>query len=407
MSLVAEPLEVADFDLRAPPWGFVEDPYPWYAALRELGPAHRLPDGAVFVTGYAELAAVYKDISTFSSDKRAEFGPRFGPGRLLRHHTTSLVFSDDPFHARVRRLIQSALSPRATAAREPDIVRLVGRLLDRMADCGETDLIADFAAAIPVEVIGDLLQVPHDEREPLRGWSLDILGALEPAPDAAVLARGEAALEAFHAYLEALVADRQRRPGDPEQDLLTRLIEGEADGARLGAEELKENVIFLLNAGHETTTNLIGNLLEALDRFPDARRRVLQEPELVEGAVEEALRFESPNQLGARITTRSVTLGGTKLPAGCRVVLGIGAANRDPAAFPAPDVFDVARAPNRHLAFGLGPHVCAGMTLARLEARVALTGFLARFPAYAVGPGAERGGRIRFRGFRALPVSLA
>jgi cytochrome P450 len=292
------------------------------------------------------------------------------------------------------------------AHREADLTALVGRLIDAMAREGRAELIADFAGAIPVEVIGDLLQIPRDERGPLRGWSLAILGALEPAPSPAVLAQGEAALAGFHGYLEALVAERRASPRDVDRDMLSRLILGEVDGQRLTPDELIENCVFLLNAGHETTTNLIGNMLEALWRFPDQRARLRNDPALIRGAVEEGLRFESSNQLGNRLATAEARIGGRAIAAGTQVTLCIGAANRDPQVFEDPDHFDIGREPNRHLAFGGGPHQCAGMNLARMEARIAVAAFVARFPDYEISPGAERSARARFRGFRRLPAEL-
>ena len=398
---------VQAFDLRSLPQSFYDDPYPTYAALRRLSPVHRLPDGGVFLTAWADLDRIYRDPETFSSDKTREFRPKFGDTPLYAHHTTSLVFNDPPLHTRVRRLIAGALTPRAIAAMEPDLIRLVDALLDAMTDRGEADLIEDFAALIPVEVIGNLLGVPRDERGPLRGWSLAILGALEPTLSEEQLARGNRAVTEFLEYLRVLVADRRRHPGDPATDILTRLIVGEADGERLSEHELLHNCIFLLNAGHETTTNLIGNGLELLMRFPAERARLLDDPGLVPSAVEEMLRYESSNQFGNRRATRDTEIRGVAIPAGTYLTLCIGAANRDPDQFPDPDRFDVARRPNRHLAFGAGPHICAGLALARLEGRIAIARFLARFPAYQPAGAAGRGGRARFRGFLSLPVRLA
>ena len=410
-------IELADhFDLRRLSDAFYDDPFPTYRALREHAPIKRMPDGSVFLTRYDDIVAVYKDPVTFSSDKHEEFGPKYGrDSALFEHHTTSLVFNDPPLHTRVRRLIGGALTPRHIAAMENGLVALVDSLLDAMqasAERGEpVDLIEAFAAAIPVEVIGNLLGVPHAERGPLRDWSLAILGALEPALTEAMHDRGNAAVCDMLAYLEGLVARRAQAPGNPETDVLTRLVQGEviaAGGAtaQLLAKELLHNCIFLLNAGHETTTNLIGNGLKSLLDAPDQKRLLLARPELINSAVEEFVRIESSNQLGNRITTVATEVGGVALAPRTQVTLCIGAANRDPVQFANPDALEIARSPNRHVAFGSGTHQCVGMGLGRLEARVAIGRFLARFPNYRLAGAAVRSKRVRFRGHLALPATL-
>ena len=393
------------FDLEKLTPEFYLNPYPTYRALREIEPIKRMPNGCYFLTRYDDLVTAYKNTKAFSSDKKQEFAPKYGASLLYEHHTTSLVFNDPPIHTRVRRLIIGALSqsPRAIAEMEGDLVRLVDGLLDTIAAKGQFELIGDFAAAIPVEVIGNLLDVPHEEREPLRDWSLAILGALEPVIGAEAFARGNKAVEDFLAYLERLVERRRARPGDPSRDVLTRLIQGEENGERLSAKELLHNCIFLLNAGHETTTNLIGNGLVALTQHAAEKQRLVEHPQMIKTAVEEILRYESSNQLGNRMTVEPVVLGGLTLPPGTPVTLCIGAANRDPAQFPDPERLDVARAPNRHLAFATGAHQCAGMALARLEGAIAISRFVARFPNYALAGEPIRGGRVRFRGFLSVP----
>src|ERR1700742_5064586 len=393
----------ARFDLEKLTPEFYANPYPTYRALREHEPVKRLPNGSYFLTRYDDLVTAYKNTKAFSSDKKKEFYPKYGNSLLYEHHTTSLVFNDPPAHTRVRRLIMGALSPRAIAEMEGDLIRLVDGLLDAIEAKGRFELIGDFAAAIPVEVIGNLLDVPHDEREPLRDWSLAILGALEPVIGEAAFARGNTAVQDFLAYLETLVERRRQTPGNPDRDVLTRLIQGEADGEKLTAKELLHNCIFLLNAGHETTTNLIGNGLVTLSQNPDQKDRLIAQPDLIKTAIEEMLRYESSNQLGNRMTVEPVELSGLSLPAGTPITLCIGAANRDPAQFPEPERFDVGRTPNRHLAFATGAHQCAGMALARLEGAIAISRYLARFPRYALDGEPVRGGRVRFRGFLSVP----
>ena len=397
----------ARFDIEKLTAEFYADPYPVYRALREHEPVKRMPNGSWFLTRYDDLVGAYKNTRQFSSDKKKEFAPKYGASLLYEHHTTSLVFNDPPAHTRVRRLIMGALSPRAIAEMEPYLLALVDRLLDGLAAKQNVDLIDDFAAAIPIEVIGNLLDVPRDQREPLRDWSLAILGALEPVISAEAFARGNAAVKDFLGYLEILVARRRAKPGNPDRDVLTRLIQGEDNGERLTEKELLHNCIFLLNAGHETTTNLIGNGLVALSRHPAQKTRLIQHPDLIKTAVEEILRYESSNQLGNRMTTEQVELGGVTLAPGTSITLCIGAANRDPAQFTDPETFDVGRTPNRHLAFATGAHQCAGMALARLEGAIAISRFLARFPGYVLNGEPVRGGRARFRGFLKVPCSVA
>src|SRR4051812_18962849 len=321
------------FDLKSLPADFIDNPFPYYAALREHEPVHRMPDGAYLITRWRDCDAVYRGARLFSSDKKVEFQPKYGHAPLYQHHTTSLVFNDPPLHTHVRRAIQMALSNRVIAEMEAGLLALVDRLLDAIEQKGRADLIEEFAAAIPVEIIGNLLGVPRADRGPLRGWSLAILGALEPVLTKEQLARGNNSVREFSDYLKGLIEERRRKPGDAEKDLLTRLIAGEHEGRKLSETELTQNCIFILNAGHETTTNLIGNALEIFIRFPAERQRLIDKPELMKSAVEEVLRFESSNQLGNRITTEDTVLGGVLMPTGTLITIGIGAANRDPDIF--------------------------------------------------------------------------
>ncbi len=398
--------DINGFDLRNLPADFYENPFPYYAALQAGSPIKRMPDGSILVTRYRDVEFVYKNPRIFSSDKKREFGEKFGLTPLFAHHTTSLVFNDPPLHTRIRRLINGALTPRAVAQIQPDLENWVDRLIEDMAARKSADLIEDFAAAIPVEVIGNLLGVPRHERAPLRDWSLAILGALEPRLTADAARRGNDAVREFEAYLEGLIDQRCAPGADGQSDLISLLLHGEYAGQRLSGPELVHNCIFLLNAGHETTTNLIGNGLVALAEHPAQRERLIAEPDLIKSAIEEFLRFESPNQLGNRITAVPVAIGGVALPAGTQITVCIGAANRDPEQFLEPDTLDVGRSPNRHLAFASGIHQCAGVGVARLEAATAIGRFLARFPSYSLASAPTRGGRARFRGFLRVPCRL-
>ena len=420
----------ATLDLRQLSADFLANPYPVYARLRETEPFKRMPDGSYFLTRHADLVAVYRDAKLFSSDKQVEFGPKYnhppfnqppycttgGVAPLFEHHTHSLVFNDPPLHTRVRRIIMGALTRRAIEAMEPGLIALVDALLDAIEAKGGGDLIEDFASAIPVEIIGNLLGVPHADREPLRGWSLAILGALEPSLTPEQEALGNQSVIDFLAYLRGLVAERRQNPGNPEQDVLTRLIQGEENGETLSEVELLQNCVFLLNAGHETTTNLIGNALICLQEWPEQRAGLMADlaaasdedarQDVLGLAVDEFLRFESSNQLGNRRATAACTVGGVDLPEGALVTLCIGAANRDPAQYPEPEVLNLRRQGNKHLAFGFGPHQCAGLSLARLEGRIAIGRFLQRFPDYRLTTPPVRGMRARFRGFLNAPFAI-
>jgi cytochrome P450 len=392
------------FNLANPPADFTQNPFPHYDDLLENSPVTPQPDGSYLITKHADLNAIYRDTTLYISDKKQAFAPKFGPGTpLYEHHTTSLVFNDPPLHTRVRRIMTGALTPAALARMEPGLIATVDELLDNMPQ--DADLIEDFASTIPIQIIGNLLDIPLAERTPLRDWSLAILGALEPTLTEDQLQRGHDAVRDFKAYLQDLIARRRAAPGDPETDVLTRLINGDTTG-QLTEIELIQNCIFILNAGHETTTNLIGNGLALLHDHPDQRALLQDDPSHINSAVEEVLRLRSPNQFGNRETTAEVTIGGHAIPAGTNLHLCIGAANRDPEVFDKPTEFDITRRPNRHLAFAGGPHVCVGLTLARMEGRIALERFLRRYPDYEITKGRVQGARIRFHGLTHLPTRL-
>ena len=402
----------ATFDLKRLDPAFLDDPYPVYRALREHDPVHRMPDGSYFLTRYDDLVEVYGDAKTWSSDKRSDFKPNFGDSLLYEHHTTSLVFNDPPIHTRVRKLLAPTFSPRALKALQPRIEALVGRLLDLAVARGTIDMIDDFAAAIPVQLIGDLLGIPDNERDPLRNWSLAILGGLEPVLSKEQFDSGVRSIAEFKSYLRDLIGRRQREGAHDGREILSTLVGASELAGHIGAGdclselELLHNCIFLLNAGHETTTNLIGNSIHLLIEHPDVWRELVAHPGLIPSAVEEFLRMESSNQLGNRRATRDVVVGGKTLPAQTYVHLCIGAANRDSAQFLDPDRIDVRRHPNRHLAFGGGIHTCAGNSLARMEGQIALQRLVERFATIERVGEFVRSGRARFRGFRHYRVAL-
>jgi cytochrome P450 len=395
------------FELGAVDDGFFHDPYPVYRAVRDLAGPCRQPDGSVFVGRYDDVAEILGNHADYSSDKTIDFKPRFGDGSLYEHHTTSLVFNDPPHHTRVRRLLTPFFTPRTLRALEPNVAAMVDELVAATAEKETIDLVADFAIAIPLTLIGDMLGIPRGEREPLRAWATIILGALEPALTAEQLDQGNRAVEDFKAYLKDLIAwKRGRLEERDDTDILSALLADHDTADGLTELELMHNCIFLLNAGHDTTAMMISNGFDLLFRFPDQMARLRADPSLMKTALEEILRYESPLQVGNRRTNSEVTVHGETLAPGTFIHVGIGSANHDERQFPQPDAFDIARRPNRHLAFGNGIHTCAGNSLARMEASLAVSKLLDRFATIEPAGPTVRPPRARFRVVSELPTRL-
>ena len=316
----------------------------------------------------------------------------------------NLLMLDGEEHRRVRGLVSKAFTPRRVEALRPRVEAIVDELLDAAAAKGEMELVHDLAHPLPVVVIAELLGVPLEDRERFRGWSNDVVQILDLLSGREGLNPAWRGAEGLAGYFRGLLAERRRAPKD---DLLSAILATEEDGRALGEADVLALCALLLAAGHETTTNLIGNAVLALLRNPHERKRLQEDPSLMPSAVEEFLRFDSPVQVTDRVITEDLDFRGHRFRRGQLTVCLIGAANHDPARFPDPDRLDLARGDRGHLAFGLGPHVCLGAPLARLEAEVALAGLLRRFPSFA-GPTEPPGRRasVVLRGPTALPLSL-
>lgn len=399
-------LDITDFDLNEIDQSFINDPHPTLHALRNSSPVHHNADGSIFLTRYEDCQKVYQSRDMLS-DKTEAFGEKFGQCPLQEHHTTSLIFNDPPYHTVVRKLITGAFTPRKLAEFEPLIGQIVDRLLDRVQDMGEFDLIDDFAKVLPTEIISFMLGIPQQYRAQLRGYSIAILGALDPVVPQDRLQAGNAAVQEFSGILDDLINHRRTHPdGAAQGEVLDSLIFGEHDGRRLTQQELIQNCIFLLNAGHETTTSMVGNSIGLLLDNPAQHRLLRGNPGHINTAIEECLRMESPLQIGNRLADKDIALQDQIIPKGTYIHTSIGAANRDPEAFPDPDHFDITRRPNRHIAFITGIHVCLGATLARLEGRIAVGRFVQRFPKLAAAGARQRLPLARFRGYAAMPVRV-
>ena len=399
--------DAATFVLAQADAAFANNPYPTYQMLRDTAPLCRQPDGSVFLSRYDDVRGVITDAERFSSDKRVDFLPKFGPSPLYEHHTNSLVFNDPPAHTRVRRLLQPFFSAQAMRRMEAGVAANVDELLDRAAERGVIDVMSEFAVVIPLNLVCDLLGVPAPEREPLRHWASMILGGLEPVRSPQQIAAGNQAVLDFKAYLRDLIAAKRKR-GIPDDapDVLDVLIREHDAGIGLTEDEILHSSIFMLNAGHDTTTSFITNGIDLLLRFPDQRARLAEDPSLLRNAVEEMLRYESPLQIGNRKAQVDCEIGGEHFTAGTFFHLGIGAADHDERQFPDPEAFDITRNPNRHIAFGHGIHFCAGNAVARMEASLAFGKLLARFPQFERAGTTVRPPRWRFRIIDELKIDL-
>ncbi len=367
------------------------DPYARYASMRANAPVSFNPDLQLWeVFCYHDIQAVLGDPVTFSSDISA---------------LQTMATMDPPRHTQLRKLVARAFTSKLIAALEPRVQELTDELLNRAESTGCMDIIKDLAFPLPIAVIAELLGLPAEDRSKFKQWSIPAIKAAEmelqgqiPEPQ---FVEAVAQLER---YLEVLVVQRTR---EPREDLISGLATAEVDGERLTMQEIVSTCRLLLIAGFETTANLIGNTAQLLLAHPDSLADARAAPELLPGAIEEALRYNSPFQFFMRRATQDVTIGGQSIRAG-QLVLTINASgNRDEAAFPNADRFDIRRSPNRHLSFGHGIHFCLGAGLGRLEAKVALETLLRRFPDIrmdADGLGAEPLSSVVLYGWRSLPV---
>ncbi|MFF6994360.1 cytochrome P450 [Streptomyces sp. NPDC008313] len=379
--------------------GFTEDPHPVYARLRELGPVHRVrlpqPDGyeTWLVVGYEEARAALADPRIGKDPQK--IGVTFLDEELIGKY---LLIADPPQHTRLRKLVAREFTGRRVEALRPRVREITGQLLDAMLPRGRADLVESFAYPLPLTVICELLGVPETDRAAFRAMSTEVVAPTDATTELA-------AVEQLGAYLTELIEDKRRsgHSGDLLSDLIRTTAE---DEDRLSAEELRGMAFILLIAGHETTVNLLASGVRALLTHPDQLAALRADMSLLDGAVEEMLRYEGPVENATfRYAAEPLDIGGTAIPAGDPVLIGLTAADRDGGRFPAPDRFDILRAPQGHLAFGHGIHYCLGAPLARLEARVALRALLERCPGLALdGPHGGWLPGMLMRGVRTLPV---
>jgi cytochrome P450 len=384
---------------------FLTDPYPFYHQLRETAPVFWLPHGGPtggmwLVTRYEDVAFLLKDSHTTKEIRRVVPPEKLGP----QAENPDLLTSDPPDHTRLRALVNLAFTPKRIRQLEPRIAALAAELLAQVRDAGAMEFMADFAVPLPIIVIAELLGVPPEDRAEFRVWTNNMMRGLDAISASAEIAKkAEEAGLALASYFAALFTERRAQPQD---DLISGLIAARDGSDQLSEEELLGMCQLLLIAGHETTVNLLGNGLLTLLRHRQQWELLQQEPGLLDSAIEEMLRYESPVQRSTlRFTTEPLTVAGQTIATGQQVSAVIGAANRDPAQFPAPDRFDIRRQPNRHLAFGRGIHFCLGAPLARTEARIAFSQLLDNFPGMELATDTpDWSGNTFLRGLNSLPV---
>jgi cytochrome P450 len=398
---------------------FRADPYPAYHRLRESEPVHESPFGFTVLTRYDDVARTLRG-NEFARDIEAHVTERDDDPRKARRDrlrqrrddgtsAKTILNLDPPDHTRLRRLVSLAFTPSSIERLRPRVQQLVDDALDRAADRGSMELVEELAFPVPFQVISDLLNMPTDRSEEVREWSQTLTAALEPTVDDAGLDAAEAAAAQMGAYLYEVIEDRRRHLGD---DLLSALIQAEEAGDRLSPAELLSFVILLYVAGHETTVNLVGNGALALLRHPDQRRQWAADPSLDANAIDELMRFDGPVQQTVRVPMVDVVYAANDgsevlVPKGTLVMTVLGAASHDPGVFERPDELWLERPnANRHLGFAAGVHYCLGASLAKLEANVALTSLIRRFPDLELAGEPGWRDRLTIRGVDHLPISV-
>ena len=380
-----------------------QDPYPVYAALRERDPVHRsgLMNAWLF-TRHADIDTILRDHRRFGNDPRKGNLSRRQRANLPADEEFTMLFLDPPDHKRLRALVNKAFTPKAVNALEPHIRKLLGALLDEIDDPAGFDLMQAVAQPLPVIVIAEMLGVPPEDRAQFKVWSDQRARTLEPSIAARERALAETANQSLNEYFRPIIEERRAAPKD---DIVSALAQAEEEGDRLTEREMLNMLRLLLIAGNETTTNLIGNGVLALLRYPDQLQRLREDPSLIPSAVDELLRFDSPVQTDFRRVLEDCEVNGFPLKKRDNIVVLLGAANRDPDVFEEPDRLDVGRGDRSHLSFGRGIHHCIGAPLARLEGRIVLEVLLERFSQISLrGENPRFRNSIVLRGLESLPV---
>lgn len=385
----------------------IADPYPYYRALRERAPVHRTARSGLWVLSrFADARAVLRDPRCGNPTPEAFEQGRSSidgaPGRPRRRDTLSMLFLNPPDHTRIRGLVSRAFTPRRVERMRSEVTAMTDDLLDAMGPAG--DFVSSLAFPLPANVISAMVGVPVDDRDWLRPRVAALTVGLEPIADDEEIAAAEAASGELWAFLSDLIA---RRRAEPQDDLLSALVEASDGEDKLTENEVLVNTLLIYAAGFETTTHLLGNMVRSLVAHPDQHDRVRRDRSLIPSAVEEVLRFDPPVQIDARFVHSDIEVGGHAIPAGESVMTLLGAANRDPALCDQPETFDVGRAGTQLLSFGSGIHYCLGAALARLEGQVVLERLLDRYERWEITAEPTWRRRITLRGVESLQVAFS
>ncbi len=392
--------------------GYVADPFPHLSEMRDLAPVQQTLAGPWALFRYDDVFRLLRDPALSVDDVNADLSVSqravmyeevFGDDML--RPDTSILNTDPPDHTRLRRLISKVFTPRAIEALRPMIQRLVDDALDQMAADGTTNVVDRLAFPLPFDVISEMMGMPDSDRDQIRDWSEALVKTLDPILTEEDIRAAHRASVAMDAHITEVIEWKRSSPGD---DLMTRLIEAEEDGDRLSAEELRDQVVVLFVAGHETTVNLVGTGIYELLRHPDQLRLWRDDPSISPNAIEELLRFVAPVQFSRRIATSDLDYGGQTIGKGSFVLAGLASANRDESHWgPTANQLDLTReSAGSHLSFGNGIHYCLGASLAKLEGRIAIGSFIERFPHAKVVGEPVWNGRINLRGLQELMVDV-
>ena len=395
------------FDLFNLPDAYYRDPAPFYKTLRDDEPMHWNSDGSVLLSRYEDIKTVWRDL-TGKVNREEAYAKKFGPGPLLEHHTSTMLFRDPPDHDRLRDIVnpfftQASMERLRVAARE-----IVAELLDDLQEKREIDFISEFSSRIPIQVICDIFGVPRSDGPLIRDLGAQVLLPLNPAVSPEVIAAGHEATQKFKDYLLVQINRWRERPVEEvPSNIISALVAAEKRGSPpISEDEMAHMCILVLNGGHETTTNLIGLSTLALMKHPDQLALMATDPSVVGPGIEECLRYATPLQLQGRRTTREVQVPSGVIPPDTEVIIAQVSANRDERVFQDPDTFRLMRQPNPHLAFGAGIHVCLGRPLARMEATEALPALARRFPNMQLAAEPVFNRNARFRGIQSMRVRL-